>query len=242
MLRSGEPTRDRTGFVNPRADTLGRVTPAPGILARGPWTPDDVEVAWIDRPYEPPDEVERAADAAIAALRDRGSPAHDGLAARLAGWEVRDRRLALELQPSRWALRLVDGPGCAASLTALCVVRAEDGRWLAGRRASWLASWANRWALGAGGAVEVGESPALTLSRELEEEWKLVPSELRVEALVGPPTGPTMLVGVATVPSDAEPVPDAEHDEFAWWPADVARWPEQADERLRLMGSFLSAA
>lgn len=213
-----------------------------GILAHGPWTPDEVEVSWRDEPYEPPAEDSRLADEAIQALRDRGSPCHDGLAARLNGWEVQDGRLRLCLQPARWALRLVEGGGAADSLTALCVVRSEDGRWLAGRRAAWLASWPSRWALGAGGAVEVGESPALTLARELEEEWRLTPSALSVEALVGLPSGLAMVVGVARVPADAEPVPDAEHDEFAWWPADVDRWPEQADHRLRLMGSLLASA
>lgn len=218
------------------------MTLSPGILARGPWTPEHVEVTWRGDRYEAPAEVEAAADAAIAALRERGSPCHDGLAARLAGFEAAGDRLALELQPSRWALRLVEGEGAGNSLTALCVVRSEDGRWLAGRRAAWLASWPNRWALGAGGAVEVGESPALTLARELEEEWRLTPSALSVEALVALPTGLSMVVGVARVPADAEPVPDAEHDEFAWWPADVGRWPEQADDRLRLMGSLLASA
>ena len=70
-----------------------------------------------------------------------------------------------------------------------CVARAADGRWLAGRRAAWVASWAGRWALGAGGAVEVGETPADTLVRELEEEWSVPPERLPVEALVCPPTG-----------------------------------------------------
>lgn len=223
------------------AVTLVRVTPSTGILARGPWTPESVQVSWRGDRYRPPADVDRRADAAIAALRDRGSPCHDGLAARLTDFEADDDRLALELQPSRWALRLLEGEGAAGSLTALCVVRSEDGRWLAGRRAAWLATWAERWALGAGGAVEVDESPARTLARELAEEWRLTPTELTVEALVSLPTGLAMLVGMATVPSDASPVPDAEHDEFAWWPADVDRWPEEADARLRLMGSLLAA-
>lgn len=218
------------------------MSPLPGILAHGPWRPDEIEVTWRDDPYEPPDEHVRAADAAIDALRERGSPCHDGLAARLAGFDATDGRLRLELQPARWALRLVDGDGVADSLTALCVVRTEDGRWLAGRRAAWLSSWAGRWALGAGGSVEVGESPADTLARELEEEWRLAPLGLSVQALVRLPTGLTMLVGLATVASEADPVPDAEHDEFAWWPAEVEAWPEQADDRLRRMGQLLAAA
>ena len=121
------------------------------------------------------------------------------------------------------------------------MVRSEDGRWLAGRRAAWLATWANRWALGAGGSVEVGENPAETLARELEEEWRLEPAELSVEALVSLPTGLVALIGLATVATGAVPVPDAEHDEFAWWPADIASWPEEVDERLRRMAAYLAA-
>ncbi|HEY1276818.1 MAG TPA: NUDIX hydrolase [Thermoleophilaceae bacterium] len=213
----------------------------PVILARGPWSPDQVQVRWRDEPYEPPTEVARRADEAVDALRERGSPAHDGLAARLAGYEATPERLGLELQPSRWSLRLVAGAG-QNSLTALCVVRREDGRWLAGRRAAWLASWAGRWALGAGGAVEVGESPADTLTRELEEEWRLVPHALRVEALLGLPDGLAMIVGVATVADAAEPVADHEHDRFAWWPAAIDCWPEEADPRLCRMARLLSSA
>ena len=209
------------------------------LLARGPWAPAQVESVWREERWEPAPDVERLADAAVDRLRERGSPAHDGEAARLAAWDGGGETLRLELQPVRWALRLVDAPG-ANSLTALCVVRSEDGRWLAGRRASWLASWANRWALGAGGAVEVGEDAALTLSRELEEEWQLVPAELSVEALAVLPSGLVSLVGLATVPRDAQPVPDAEHDEFAWWPADIARWPDEADQRLRQLAMLLA--
>src|SRR3954466_1440283 len=60
---------------------------APAILARGPWAPDGVQARWSDEHYAPPPERAAAADAAIAALRDRGSPSHDGLAARLVGVE-----------------------------------------------------------------------------------------------------------------------------------------------------------
>ncbi|MDQ3720665.1 MAG: NUDIX hydrolase [Actinomycetota bacterium] len=208
------------------------------LLARGPWAPGDVDVRWHQAEYEPPAKLSAAADARVAELAERGSPAHDGMAARMRDHEARDGGLWLELQPARWALRLVDSEACD-SLTALCVVRREDGRWLAGRRASWLATWAEQWALGAGGAVEVGESPVQTLTRELDEEWQLRPSEVAVEALVRLPSGLAMLVGQVTVPSDALPVPDAEHDEFAWWAPDPADWPPEADERLRRMGVLL---
>lgn len=213
--------------------------PAAALLARGPWAPDEVDVRWHRAAYEPPPELSAAADARVAALGERGSPAHDGMAARMRDHEARDGRLWLELQPARWALRLVE-EDAHDSLTALCVVRREDGHWLAGRRASWLATWARRWALGAGGAVEVGESPVDTLARELEEEWQLRPAgEVAVEALVRLPTGVAMLVGQVTVPGDAVPVPDSEHDEYAWWPPDPEAWPPEADWRVRRMGSLL---
>jgi 8-oxo-dGTP diphosphatase len=215
------------------------MTPAPGILARGPWQADQVEARWLEEPYEPPDEIQRLADAAVDGLRERGSPSHDGLATRLVAWREDAGRLVLELQPSRWALRLVEGNACD-SLTALCVVRAEDGRWLAGHRADWVSSWAGRWALGAGGAVDLHESPTETLSRELHEEWRLQPERLSVEALVGLPDGMVMLVGLATVADASDPVPDDEHDQWAWWPADVDSWPAEADPRLQMMARLLS--
>jgi 8-oxo-dGTP diphosphatase len=215
------------------------VTTRPGLLARGPWRPDQVDAVWHEDAYEVPAEVERLADGAVEGLRERGSPAHDGMATRLVSWHADDDLLRLELQPVRWALRLLDD--ASDSLTALCVVRSEDGRWLAGRRAGWVSSWANRWALGAGGAVDLGESPANTLTRELQEEWQLEPDALSVEALVALPNGLNMLVGLATVSDRCDPVPDHEHDEWAWWPADIDCWPVEADERLKLMAALLGS-
>ena len=217
---------------------------SPGILARGPWAAEDVETTWSDETWPAPAELERVADEAVEALKERGSPSHDGLAARLSSWSSTPDKLTVGLQPARWALRLIEDDRAldARSMSAMCVVRSESGRWLAGKRASWLATWTDRWALGAGGAVEVGESPALTFTRELEEEWQLTPVKLSIEALVLLPTGLASLIGVATVSDDAVPVPDEEHDEFAWWPADVSTWPEECDERLRRLAMLLAAA
>jgi 8-oxo-dGTP diphosphatase len=215
------------------------MTPQATILARGPWAPDQVEMRWREAPYEPPAERSSAADEAITALRERGSPSHDGVAARFVGHAEQDGRLVIELQPIRWALRLVEGDA-SSSMTALCAVRDHEGRWLAGRRAPWLASWAGRWALGAGGAVDAGESPVETLTRELDEEWSVAAERVSVEALVRLPHQLVMLVGVAWLPPGAEVTPDEEHDRHAWWPADVSAWPEEADGTLRRMATLLS--
>src|SRR5271155_5362778 len=164
------------------------------ILARGPWPLEHVKARWREEPFEPSAAYAEAADAAIRGLQDRGSPSHDGVAARLLDYTQDDDGIAIELQPLRWALRLVAGDA-SYSVAALCVTRSADGRWLAGRRAGWVASWAGRWALGAGGAVEVDENPAQTLARELEEEWSVVPDRLCVEALVRLANGMVMLIG-----------------------------------------------
>jgi ADP-ribose pyrophosphatase YjhB (NUDIX family) len=177
----------------------------------------------------------------VAELAARGSPSHDGQAARLVSYREHEGGLALELQPVRWSLRLV-AEEAAESISALCVVRAADGRWLAGRRAAWLAAWPGRWALGAGGAVEVGENPAETLGRELEEEWSVTPERLSVEALIRVPSELVLLVGLAWLPEGAEVLRDPEHDEHDWWPSSVDDWPQHADAPLRAMAGLLAQA
>jgi ADP-ribose pyrophosphatase YjhB (NUDIX family) len=149
-----------------------------------------------------------------------------------------DGGLELVLQPLRWALRLVDDDA-SNSMSALCVTRDSEGRWLAGRRAPWVSSWAGRWALGAGGAVDTGETPFETLARELREEWAVEPVRVQGEALIGLPNQAIMFVGQAWLPESAEVMPDHEHDEHAWWPADIDAWPEEADAPLRMMARLL---
>ena len=121
----------------------------------------------------------------------------------------------------------------------LCAGRDAEGRGLAGRRAPWVATWAGRWALGAGGAVEVGEDPVVTLARELEEEWSVEPERLAVEALVCLPNRLVMLIGQAWLAPGAAVTPDAEHDAHAWGPADPAAWPGEAHASLRAMAAML---
>lgn len=210
----------------------------PGLLARGPWGAGQVESRWRDQEFVAPAAATAEADAAVAALRERGSPTHDGLSARMAAFEAVPERLRIELEPVRWSLRLAAER--AEGISALCAVRDAQGRWLAGRRAEWVASWPGRWALGAGGAVDLGESPAGTLARELSEEWSVAADRLTVEALVRLPSGLVLLVGMARLADGAEVTMDPEHDDYAWWPARVDEWPSEADEPLRRMASLLA--
>jgi 8-oxo-dGTP diphosphatase len=214
---------------------------APELLARGPWAMECIAARWREDAFEPSAEQSQAADEAIRQLKERGSPSHDGVAARLVGFNVADGSIAMELQPLRWALRLVAGDA-SESVASLCVTRDADGRWLAGRRAQWVSSWAGRWALGAGGAVDLGESPAETLVRELKEEWDVAPQRVRGEALLRLPHRLVMFVGQAWLPPGAESAvtPDHEHDAFAWWPAEIDDWPAEAGEALPRMARWLT--
>jgi 8-oxo-dGTP diphosphatase len=214
---------------------------APEILARGPWEMERISAHWREEHFEPSAAQTDAADAAIRGLQERGSPSHDGVAARLVDYSLDEQGIRIELQPLRWALRLV-AEDASQSMAALCITRASDGRWLAGRRAPWVSSWAGRWALGAGGAVDLGESPAHTLVRELEEEWSVAPERVRGEALMRLPHRLVMFVGQAWLAEGvAETVePDDEHDEYAWWPSDIDAWPPEAGEALSRMARWLS--
>lgn len=202
---------------------------------------DQITARWREDFYEPAPSLTEAADAAIRDLQERGSPSHDGVSARLVDYSQDASGIAIELQPLRWALRLVDGDA-SESMAALCVTRAADGRWLAGRRAAWVSSWAGRWALGAGGAVDLGESPADTLVRELREEWAVSPERVRGEVLLRLPHRMVMFVGQAWLAAGAEETvaPDDEHDAFAWWPSDIDEWPAEAGDALPRMARWLA--
>ena len=68
----------------------------------------------------------------------------------------------------------------------------------------------------------------------------MTPERLTVEALVKLPSGLVSLVGLAWLAEGAAVTPDAEHDDFAWWPADVASWPEHADAPLRRLAELVT--
>jgi 8-oxo-dGTP diphosphatase len=216
-------------------------TEPPEILARGPWPIEHVKARWRPEHFEPSSEHAAQADAAIKGLQDRGSPSHDGVAARLLDYKQEQDGIAIELQPLRWALRLVPGDA-SGSVAALCVTRSADGRWLAGRRAEWVSTWAGRWSLGAGGAVDLGENPAETLVRELREEWAVSPERVRGEALIRLPHQLVMFVGQAWLAEGVEETvtPDHEHDAFAWWPRAIEEWPPEAGDALPRMARWLA--
>jgi hypothetical protein len=44
---------------------------------------------------------------------------------------------------------------------------------------------------------------------------------------------------MAWLPAGVEVTPDHEHDEYAWWPPDVADWPEEAHPELRAIPELL---
>jgi 8-oxo-dGTP pyrophosphatase MutT (NUDIX family) len=234
LITGGQTNADRGGGAK-----LSSVSPEPRILERGSWALEDVAAIWREDPYDPGPAGTAKADAAIVALEERGSPAHDGIGARLVGHASTDAVLTLEIQPIRWAMRLIPDDAML-SIAALCVTRAADGRWLAGRRSAWLSTWPGRWALGAGGAVDPGENPAHTLVRELEEEWSVAPERITARALVCLPHRLVMFVGLAWLPDGAEVVPDDEHDAHAWWPSAVDDWPPEADANLRRMAASLT--
>ena len=89
-LRHGGPAYPAT--VRGRGNRIG-------LLARGPWEPAQVDVAWRADTFEPPASSIEAADAALDALRERGlaEPRRAGRAAGRAT-SSSDGRLALELQ------------------------------------------------------------------------------------------------------------------------------------------------
>ena len=220
----------------------------PALLARGPWRPTR------SRPTGATSTTRRRRRA-----RRRPTPRSPrcATAARRAttawppaSWPTRSTTAGsrLDLQPLRWALRLVEGDA-SLSVAALCLTRDSRGP-LAGRpaRATWLSSWAGRWALGAGGAVDVGESPVDTLDPRAREEWSVAPERVRGRGAGAPPARPGDVRRPGVAARGAEVTPDHEHDAYAWWPATsptgrrrptsrCGEWPASAD-RVSLALSF----
>jgi hypothetical protein len=62
---------------------------------------------------------------------------------------------------------------------------------------------------------------------------------VQAEALVLLPHALVMFIGQAWLAPGAQVQMDHEHDDYAWWPADVGSWPDEADEPLRRMAQLL---
>jgi 8-oxo-dGTP diphosphatase len=210
------------------------------VLARGPWAPDAVVARWLPEPYVYDAAAREEAGRALASLAQRGSPSHEGISTRLAGWRCDRERLELELQEAPWSARLLEGDK-HGSAAVVCLVRRSDGAWLAGRRAEWLAIWPGEWMLGGAGGLDPGEHPVAALEREVAEEWSAAGRDLTVEAVIRLPDGLIWIVGQVWLDADAAIVPDAEHDRWTWWPEDVREWPAGVRPELRQLGALVSS-
>jgi 8-oxo-dGTP diphosphatase len=210
------------------------------VLAHGPWSADRVTSRWLGEHYRYGEAAQAEATRALQRLADRGSPSHEGVSARLASWTATDGALELELQPAPWSSRLLEGDKHGAC-AVVCVVRADDGRFLAGRRAPWLAIWPDVWMLGGAGGIDLGEDVTAALSREVREEWRAEPvGPPSIEAIVQLPDGMLWIVGQAWLAPGTKIVADEEHAAWAWWPADHRRWPEETRRELRDLAALLS--
>ena len=142
----GVPAQGHPDARGAAGAALGVSGREPGILARGPWAPGHVTVRWDDAPFAASPEADAAADATLAELAERGSPTHDGIAARLAALEVGARGMDLVCQPMRWSLRLGDDAADSSRRCAWCATPTAAG-WPAAARHGWPAGpAAGRWA------------------------------------------------------------------------------------------------
>ena len=215
---AGVPARVVRMREEPQAAAVGVSEREAGVLARGPWEAHRVSARWSERPFDAGAGAEAQADAAIAEPA-RARVAHPRRAGRPAGVVLCDGTgLDLELEPARWA----HPPRRRRAGQHLRPVRGTRPRGaLAGGPPRGVGGHLGRAVgAGAGGAVDLGENPADTLARELEEEWSVQADHMSVEALVRLPTGLILLVGMAHLPAGAEVTIDPEHDAHAWWPPD----------------------
>ena len=106
------------------------------LLVRGPWDPADVRASWRSEPFAPGQEETEEADRLLEALRRRGSPAHDGLAARLVSYSA-DARATVARAAARALGVAAAGPRGrvrAARRSASCARPTANGSPDGGRR------------------------------------------------------------------------------------------------------------
>ena len=210
--RGARRARPPPRAARPR-DGCSSSKPQPQCLRRRPLI--TLSVACPSPPASSPADPGRPARWRRAGARSRSSrrPSARAAADRAIA-DARGPRLARRTtgSPRGWPASSAtdDGPAAGAAADALVAAAGARGRLGVARRAvrgarqrrplarrparrrGWR-RWAGRWALGAGGAVEVGEDPTETLTRELAEEWSVEPEREPVEALVCLPNRMVML-------------------------------------------------
>ncbi len=164
----------RAGVAARARSRLGGVSaPRPAILARGPWAADQIEARWLERPSTRRPRWTAPPTPPFAACASAARPLTTGWPRGSPGGARSTTGCVLDLQPSRWALRLVEGNACD-SLTALCVVRSAR-RSLAGGAARRAGS---RPGPTAGRSAPAARSTSARARRarslaSCEEEWQL---------------------------------------------------------------------
>ena len=127
----------------------------------------------------------------------------------------------------RWALRLV-GSDALGSLSVLCAARSADGRWLAGRRADWVATWAGPLGARRRRRGRGRRGPGAARSRaSSRRSGRSCPSGSTSRRSSACPTGWRCSSARPGCPTARRSTRDPEHDAHAWWPADPAAWPRR---------------
>ena len=160
-------------------------------------------------------------------LQDRGSPSHDGVAARLVDYRAA-RRAASRSSCSRCAGRCGWSPATPPRAWPRCAspARPTGAGWPGGaRRGSPRGPAAGRSARAARSTS--ARTPPRRWCASCSEEWAVAPERVRGEALLRLPHRLVMFVGQAWLAEGADEAvtPDHEHDAFAWWPSEIDDWP-----------------
>ena len=151
------------------------------LVEPGRWVPPDTDLAAVDRAFAAAQrDNPRLHDGAIWHVLSHSRDGHGGVTLHVIEAAYRFQAVARREHPDR--------PGPARPLGVKCLARAADG-WLMGRRATSSLTYGGAWEFLGGGALVVGEDPALAARRELREEAGVdglpVPVALLFDAQVG---------------------------------------------------------